>query len=408
MMFFRLAWRNVWRNRRRSLITVSAIAFGLAVLIVFYGIGRGFHEQMIENSIRTYTGHLQIHAKGFQDSPTIERSMAKPDEPLGVIQKIPDIQAYTARIQAPGLISSSDHSSGALIIGIDPVAEAQVSVIRNRVIQGEFLKDAFDKTILIGEKMSRDLKVGLDDKVVLMVQARDGSMGAEAFRVKGIFQTGSPQMDGLLCFISLNMAQDLFVLEGGISQWVLCLSRQKDVDRIQAQLRQTLPDERYEVLSWKELSPEVVQFVELDEASFILMILIVFIVVALGILNTLLMSIFERIREFGIMMAMGMRPYQVSVLIFIESLLLGLVSVIIGSILGFVINSYFQHSGIDLSQWGEGITAVPYLEPVVFSRFNVMDLVHSIEIVLLTTLVATIYPALKAARLKPVDAMRHV
>jgi putative ABC transport system permease protein len=406
--FIKIAWRNIWRNTRRTLITLGAISIGLAALIFFKGLMDGFHQQMIENSIKLHTGHIQIHRLGYQDEQLVELAMGKPEEVLSVIRKLPDIKSYTRRVNAQGLIASSDTSRGILIVGVDPQSESRVTSLKDRIVAGEYLSDTEERQILIGEKLAKILKVNLGEKIVLMTQAADGSMGADAYRVKGLFATGSQDFDKGMGFIPIKQAQELLALGNRLSEITLILKSTKDVDRVEAEISSQLDSKQYEVLSWKEISPWLLQFIELDDASLYIIELIVFMIVALGILNTMLMSILERVREFGLMMAIGTRPQQMVGMVMLEALLLGLVSIVIGIIIGSGITQYFCIYGIDYSRWTEGLSMIPYIDPIMYARLEWNNIIISSAIVLLTTLVAAIYPALKAAGLEPTQAMHYV
>lgn len=406
--FIKIAWRNIWRNIRRTLITLGAISVGLAALIFFKGMMDGFHQQMIENSIKLHTGHIQIHRLGYQDEQLVELAMNEPEEALAVVQAQPGIKKYTKRVNAQGLIASSDTSRGILIIGVDPEVEPEFTTLKDKIVAGKYLSAAGGRQILIGEKLAQILKVGLGEKIVLMTQAADGSMGADAYRVSGLFATGSQDSDKGMCFIPLAAAQELVALGDRLSEITMIVDNADDVDRITAELAGKLDPKRYEVLSWKEISPWLLQFIELDDVSFYIIGLVVFAIVALGILNTMLMSILERIREFGLMMAMGTKPRQIVGLVMLEALLLGLVSIIIGNILGCGITQYYAVYGIDYSRWAEGLSIIPYIDPVMYTRLETNNILLSSVTVLLITLIAAVYPAIKAARLEPAEAMHYI
>jgi ABC-type lipoprotein release transport system permease subunit len=407
-IFVKIAWRNVWRNTRRTVITLGAISVGLTMLIFFKGYTDGFHQQTVENSIKLHTGHIQIHRLGYQEEQLVELAMSRPEEALAAVRSQAGIKAYTQRVTAQGLIASSDTSRGILIVGVDPVGEPRLTTLKSKVVAGEYLSAAEGHQILIGEKLARSLKVSLGDKLVLLTQAADGSMGADAYRVCGLFATGSQDLDKGMCFIPIKQAQELLVLGDRISEIAIIVENADEVDRIRLELSAKLDTKRYEVLSWKEISAWLVQIIELDDASLYVIELIVFVIVALGILNTMLMSILERVREFGLMMAMGTRPWQVVGMVMLEALLLGVVSVVVGSLMGSAVTQYFCVYGMDLSRWAEGFSMFPYLDPVVYARLELANVVMSSAVVLLITLAASVYPAIKAARLEPAQAMHYV
>ena len=324
MLFWQMAWRNVWRYRRRSLLTVLTIALGLAFNILMRGIGDGFHEQMVDNSVRAGIGHIEIHRSGYQRDPALLKTL--PDFPLleRVVPKTPHLLGYSFRVLGDGLASTAENSTGVRIIGIVPNAERTVTTIDRAVIAGEFLDDHMSRPVLIGDRLAQSLGASLNDKIVLVVQAADGSMGAQLFRVAGIFRSGSPDLDRGVVYLLRQDAQSLFSLANGITEAALLLDSSESVAGAEQFLTSLLASAPVEVLPWYTVEPFLRQFIQLDDAFFYIIVLILFIVISVGILNTVMMSVFERVREFGVMMALGTKPRQVVRLVMQESTRAGL------------------------------------------------------------------------------------
>ncbi|MGC2182475.1 MAG: ABC transporter permease [Terriglobales bacterium] len=408
MLFFSMAWRNVWRNRRRSVLTVVAIALGLAFNIFMRGIGDGFHEQMVDNSVRAEIGHIQIHASGYHDDPGLNKTLPDPEKVVQAIRSLPEVRGYSLRVLGGGLASTADNSSGVEILGIDPTQERTVTSIRRAIVQGQYLSEGMQRPILLGDRLGSRLKVSLGDKVVLMVQAADGSMGAQLFRVAGVFRSGAPEMDEGVVFVLRSDAQNLFALGNRVTEATLLLGSSRQVPPALAELKKDLSGGSVEILPWWQVQPFLQQFIQIDDAFFYIIVLIFFIVISIGILNTIMMSIFERVREFGVMMALGTKPKQIVKLVVEEAFALGLVGVVIGSVLGSACTLYYARQGINLSSFSAGAAALGITSSRVYSELTVTNLVFSNLAVLVVVVLVALYPAAYAARLQPVEALRHV
>lgn len=408
MLFFSMAWRNVWRNRRRSLLTIVAISLGLAFNIFMRAIGDGFHEQMVDNSVRAHMGHLQVHRAGYHDDPGINKTLPGPNEVEEAIRELLGLRGYSLRVIGDGLASTAENSAGVAIVGIDPAQERAVTTIYRGMVKGAYLGSGMGRPILIGERLAVNLKADLDDKVVLLVQAADGSMGADLFRVAGIFRSGSPELDRGMAFVLREDAQSLFSLRGRITEAVVLLTSSRGVPAAQQALQAKLAGENVEVLTWYEVEPFLLQFIELDDAFFYVIVIFFFVVISIGILNTIMMSVFERVREFGVMMALGTKPRQIVKLVVQEAFVLGLVGVVIGSLIGVAASLYFATEGMNLSAWSEGAAALGMTTTVVYTKLTTANLVLSNLSVLAVVMLVGLYPAMHAARLRPVEAIRHV
>jgi putative ABC transport system permease protein len=408
MFFFSMAWRNVWRNRRRSLLTVLAIGLGLAFTIFMRGIGDGFHEQMVDNSVRAEIGHIQIHNAGYRDEPSIDKTLPDPAQVERAIQALPGLRGYSLRVLGSGLASTSDNSSGVQILGVNPGQERTVTTLQRAIIQGRYLSRDMQRPILLGQRLAARLKASLQDKIVLMVQAADGSMGAQLFRVAGIFRSGSPEMDEGVVLILRSDAQSLFDLGDRVTEAAILLGSSEQVAPALAQLKSDLKNRDVEILPWWQVEPFLQQFIQIDDAFFDVIVAIFFVVISIGILNTIMMSVFERVREFGVMMALGTKPRQIVKLVMEEALALALVGIAVGGVLGAAATLYFARQGINLGSFSAGAAALGITTSVVYSQLTLANLVYSSCFVLGIVLLVAPYPALRASHLRPVEAIRYV
>jgi len=408
MLFPSMAWRNVWRHRRRSVLTIATISLGLAFYIFMRGIGDGFHEQMVDNSVRAHIGHIEIHRRGYHDDPGINKTLPDPARVEAAIRRLPALRGYSFRVLGDGLASTAANSAGVSIVGVDPEQEKTVTTIYRGVVKGKYLDPKDHQPVLIGERLAKLLQVKLGDSLVLLVQAADGSMGGEKYHISGIFRSGSPEIDRGMVYLLRRDAQSLFALEGRLTEAALLVSSSHEVDRYQQMLEAELAGSGVEVLPWYVIEPYIQQFIQLDDAFFYIIVVILFIVISVGILNTILMSVLERVREFGVMMSLGMKPRQVVNLVVQEAAFLGLVSVLIGGTLGCALTVYYGSAGINLAQWAEGAAAFGMTSPIAYPKLTAANLVLSNLSVLIVVMLVALYPALHAARLRPVEAIRHV
>lgn len=410
----KMAWRNIWRHPRRTLLTTLAIAFACVLLIFMLSFQLGSYEAMINASIKIHTGHLQVQAEGYQEKKNIRRVIEDPQAVQRVLATIPAVKAQAARARAFALVSSDERSYGIMVEGIDPKAEARVSTLSSIVHEGAYLEDAPDggelPKALMGYLLARNLKVGVGDELTVLGQGRDGSVAAMVAVVGGIYRSGMDDYDRSAIQIPLTVFQEVFAMESAVHEIVVVGEHLADAEVIRQALQPSLsgiPNERPLVtLSWDAILPGLKQAIRMDLVSGGISYLILILVVAFSILNTFLMAIFERSHEFGVMMAIGTRPARLTRLVLIESAGMTLVGIAAGLVLGCLLTAYFEVHGIPLGGSSE-----------ILSQFGIPDTLHPrltlISVtagplaVLLITLAAALYPAFKLKRLKPVEALRQ-
>jgi ABC-type lipoprotein release transport system permease subunit len=405
--FTKIAWRNITRNQYRSSITIAAVAVGLASLIFLKAFVDGADHQMVENYTDLLIGHIQVHKAGFQKNMGLEKSIADPEALIASFKGTTGVSALAARVKDFCLISSPESSSGIVLFGIDPVAERKVSNLHKRLRSGKFLdKEDHDK-IIIGKDLAEHLRVTTGDKVVLMSQGADGSLAASAYEVCGIVEAGAEEIDKNLALITLKAAQDLLVMNGKVSEIVVKAGSLETIDALAETLREKINTKKFEVLTWKEISPMTYQWLQFDQVFTSLILFIVLLVVAAGILNTVLMGVLERTREFGIMLALGTKPSQITSMVTAESFFLGLIGVAFGSGLGLSFVILFGVIGINLSAISSALNSF-YIGSVIYPRMDVVSFVIYAAVVLLVSMIISIFPARKASRLSPIEAIRHI
>lgn len=402
LTYGRIGLRNVARNRRRSLSTVGAVAFGLFCLIVFLGLKAGLHRHMIANAMRLDIGALQIHAAGY----AANRLALQPLAGEQVVSEVLDrsgLQAVSRRLRTSALVLAGRNSASILLTGVDPAAEARVTVIHRRVVIGDYL--AGEKTILLGADLATGLGARVGDPVKLMVWDAFGHQVVRSFPVGGIFRTGQAGLDATRAFVRLPVAQELLDVGDAVTG-IAVQSAPEDVDRLVAKLSAELPADRFRVDGWERIAPDVRQLIELNDATMLLLSLIVFALVAMGIANTMASAVYERFFEIGVLATIGTTPGGIVGMVVLESLCLGVAASLVGTVTGVATGIWLTWHGVDLTPW---TSANQYFagEHVLHAHLTLFDIVAANLATLATAFVAGIYPAVKAARLTPVEAIRQ-
>jgi ABC-type lipoprotein release transport system permease subunit len=406
-----MAWRNIWRNPRRTILTVCAITFATVLLVFMLSFQFGSYETMINTSVKISTGHLQVQAEKYHEKKSIRFVIPQPRAIAEIVDRIPGVAAYSFRAQAFSLISSKDRTYGVVVTGIEPQKEAHVSRIKKLVHSGNFLQADDVNQALLGKLLAKNLRVTIGDELTLLGQGRDGSVGATVVRVKGIFSSGIDAFDRSAMQIPLATFQDTFSMDDAVHEVVVIGKSLSDVPHIKARLKSALSalheGKPLRTLDWQELMPGLRQAIEMDLVSGLIFYGLLIIVVAFSILNTFLMAIFERTREFGVMMAMGTTPRRLTKILLTESMAMTFIGIIAGIGIGIGVTYYFQIHGIDFSGGSEllsqfGITGRMY------PKLSLLSVSIGPFMVLFFTFFAALYPALKIRRLRPVEAMTAI
>ncbi len=402
--FAAMAIRNLFRNRRRSMITLSGIAFGMAAIVFLWAFVEGFYQEMIENATGYETGHLQVSRVGFRQELTPEYAIAEPEQILSRVRGLPGVAGVAPRIFTQALLGTSRKSTGGFLYGVDPVQEQSVTALTTAMRQGRFLAPSDQNAIILGVKLAEKLAAKVGDKVVLYAQDSTGDLGAGAYRVVGLLESGALNLDAYYAFIPLAAAQRLLRLERGVTSVAVKLSNRNQIRSVSTTLQGVLPP-GLEIVPWQQLLPIVTQTIELMNVMMGIVVLIVFLIVAVGVMNTILMSTLERTREIGIMMAVGTHRTQVAREIFAESFFLALAGIAAGGAIGVAVSTYFGYQGIDLRPYVEQVTTIPgyggLIRPVVLAATLAVAALWLLAI----TLLVSVYPAWRIARLDPVEAI---
>ena len=405
-MLLKLVWRNIWRNQRRSIIVLGSVIIGVISIFFLEGVTNAFLNQMLYNQISLSTSHIQIHKKGFIDNKTIQNYIPSQDVVESVLNAQSGIDSYSKRGITFGLLSSAENSSGIYLFGIKNEMESKVSKIKSSVTSGEYLSGETGE-MLIGKKLADKLNVQIGDKVVAMANELDGSIGSDVFRIKGIFETENSEFDRSNIFINLSQFESMLSLDNKVHEFAIILDNPQNANLIRDQIITKLNNSSYEVQTYEQLLPLLILQIELSKEATIVFNLIIGLVLIFGIINSMLMSVFERINELGILLAIGMKTTKLFTMILLESFLLGCLGTVVGSSIGGVIIVLLNKSGLNLSLFAESLNSYG-IGAILYPTVNITQVSSVLIMIPLISIIGAVYPAYKAIKLQPVEAIRYV
>jgi ABC-type lipoprotein release transport system permease subunit len=403
---WRLAWRNLWRHRRRTWLTVGAMVFCNVLLIFLISLQLGSYQMMIDNSLATYTGHLQVQHRDYLDEQRMRQSVPAVVELASRARETLEFDDVAARGLAFALASSEQRSFGVLITGVQPEFEPRVSTLAGFIREGRYLAPGDRDHIVVGSILARNLKVGVGDEVTFLGSGRDGSFSAGVATIIGILRSGMDAIDRSVAQVPLSWFQETFSMGEHGHSVVVRLPGLDQVPAAQAALQNLLTGELV-VQDWDALQPGLRQAIASDMASAWFTYVVLIVLVAFSVLNTQLMAVLERTREFGVMLALGMRPSQLARLVGMETLLMSVLGLLLGVLLGAILTVYLAKVGFaypGMEEFGAKFNMPGRMYPEV----SPLSLLWGPAVVLLGAMLAAVYPARRLFRLQPVEAMRAV
>jgi len=405
----RIAWRSIFRNRRRSAVIVASVAVGVAGAIFMNVFMWGMAEQMVASTVNSFLGEIQIHRNGFADNPVVGLTMDAPRPAIAAVERLDGmVRGYAPRVLTRGLAESATNASGVQIIGVDAARESTLTSVARRIVDGTFLTGRSSprrKEVVIGDALAGKLGVGVGRKIVLVAQATGGEMGSDAFRVIGIFRMPSEDLNRTLVWVDLADAQNMLGIDGGLSEVMVMLRHEGDLTAAQDALARALGP-AYEVRTWREASKAMVVLIQLFDVSTLIMMAIVFFAATFGIANTMLMAVFERTREFGILRALGTRPGALFRMVIYEAAFIGALGIAGGMLIIAILYVAGLGKGLDLSIFAQSL-ALFGTDAVIRPRLRPGLFAVSLAMAEAMTVLASMWPALRAARLQPADAIRR-
>jgi len=408
-MMFKLAARNLGRNKRRSLITVAAIAFGLALMIVTINLAHGSYESMIRNAIEAGAGHVVVQAKGYQDDPEPSDYITDSQRVVTALTELFPGARASERIFLEALLTSPENAQGGMVIGVNPTQEAAVRDLTERVTEGTWLAPDDHKGIVLGEALAQALGVEIGDKVVVMAQVH-ADVDSALFRVRGLWHDQVRDVERGFAVIHLEAARGFLQADQAANQVALLIEDPSLSEQSALEAAAALQRADVEVLSWRQALPDLDKMIALDKMATDIYLFIVASIVMLGVLNTVLMSVMERTREFGVILALGVRPRRLTAQVLTEGLLLGVFAVILGVALGALFTIPLQVYGIPIEELaGEAFESSDMpMDSTLRASFDGLRIAKYAVATVILTIISSAWPALRAGRLSPVDAMRHV
>ena len=408
-----MAWRNIWRSMTRSLVVMGAIAVGIWAALSLTGFATGMVKSYVNNAVQNIVSHIQVHQPEFLDENEVKYNIPDVAAVEQAIRAEPGVKAVSVRSVVNGMISSSQGARGVSIKGVIPEEEARVDALDENIVEGDYFSGEGRNPILVSNELAKKLNVKVRSKVVLNFQDRGGSITAAAFRIVGIFDTGNNPFDLSHVFIRRSDLNGLLIpaadsslaVEGLAHEIALMVDDIRQVNLIAASLSSKFPN--LKVQTYREISPDLELYEGQIKNISLIYLTVIMLALVFGIINTMLMAVLERIKELGMLMAIGMNKLRVFLMIVLESALLGLVAMPVGLLLGYITIEYVGANGIDMSMYAKGLESFGMSSIIYFELDPIVYLQVAVG-VFLTAILASIYPALKAIRLKPVEALRTI
>ncbi len=399
-----IAWRNLWRNKRRTLITTASVFFGVLLAAIMSSMQEGSYENMIDNVVKFYSGYIQVQEEEYWEHKTLYYSFEATDSIYEKINSIEEITLVVPRLESFALMSSEDITQPARIIGIDPEMEDSMTNLSQWLREGNYLQGNHN-SILLGSRLAKNLDVELSDTVALLGQGFYGSTVAELFVVKGILEFPNPEFNKTFAYMHLNNAQQFYSAMGRLTSLALMLEDYSELDPAMKSLENKI-DSPYTALTWREMQPEMVQMIESDRAGGIIMKAILYIIIGFGILGTIIMMIAERRKEMGLMVAVGMRKHKLAAILFLETIYIGIIGVLGGIIVSIPIVYYMIHNPIPLSGDAAEAMVDMGIEPLLLFSATPKVFINQLITVIIITAFVALYPIINALSMKEIDYLR--
>jgi ABC-type lipoprotein release transport system permease subunit len=405
LIIFRLAWRNLWRNHRRTIVMVSAITIGVWAMIFMTALMRGMVNDMVRDGIRALPGHVQVHHPEFRDDPSINNLIPTPDSELAESYADAGFVGWASRVRVPAIISSERESRGVTLLGVDPARERSIGAVGSIVAEGRDLEDASDGGVVLGRKLADKLETRIGKRVVLMSQDPDNEIADRGFRVVGLFEANLETYEERFAFAGKETLQKMLGIEDRVTEVAVLSDDYRNLESLTSEVR-ALAGDGVEVLPWQELDSYLGSMLSVMDGFVLVWMIVVFLALSFGLVNTLVMAVFERVREIGLMLALGMRPGSILSQIIVESALLLVLGLTLGNVLAWA-SIVPLADGIDISIVAQGMEMFGAAS-MLYPELNLSDVITANVVVLVLGFLASLSPAWRASRYEPIEAITKV
>lgn len=404
MNIFKLAWRNLWRNKRRTLITVASIFFGVILSSLMGSTQEGSYTKMIDNVVKFYSGFIQIHEETYWDNKSINNTFQITPKLDSTLNQFPELSISAPRLEDFALASHGNFTKGAMVVGINPQKETAITSIADKIVEGQYLSPN-DDGIIIGAELAKSLRIQVGDTLVLLGQGYHGVSAAGKFPVRGLIKHFNPEYNRTIVYMELSNCQYFYTANGQLSSLVLMVDDNKTMKKILPKLKAAIQSP-YSVKSWEEMFPPLVQQIESDRTTALMMKIVLYIVISFGIFGTIMMMMAERKHEFGVMVAIGMQKWKLALTVAVETIFIGIVGVLAGLVGSFPVVGYFYNNPIPISgKGGEWLQDLGF-EPYMFFAWAPDVFVYQMLAVFVMTLIIALFPLYKLLRFEEIKALK--
>lgn len=406
MTYLKLAWRNIWRNKRRTIITISAVLFAVLLCTLMRSLLEGVYTHMVDNVAGFSTGYLQVHKKGYWQEKNIDNSMPCSDSLLMNIAKAEAVTAVVPRIESFALASTGTLTTGVLLTGTDPLRENNITHLQSKLVAGAMLNEN-DHSVLIAAGLAQKLKLKVNDTLVLMTQGYHAASANGLYPIKGILKIGSPELNKVMVYLPLKEAQALLSLDQKISGISIMIRNSSQLEKVKHSLQAQLDSNAYEVMDWKEMLPELDQMIEADGSGHQIMLTVLYVMISFGVFSTVLMMLAERKHEFGIMIAIGMQKHQVVRIVVAETLLLLALGISLGTLASWPVLQYLYAHPIQLSGELKTVYENYGFEAIIPVSKDFIVFWSQVKAVAIIGVIVLIYPVIHLSRFKLMQAIHN-
>jgi ABC-type lipoprotein release transport system permease subunit len=401
-VLIKLAWRNLWRNHRRTVIMLLAISLAVWAMIFMIALMRGMVDEMVKNSITNLPGHIQLHHPLYLDDPSIENRLDPPNKEFSARLEDPQVLGWSSRIRVPAMISSERDSRGVILLGVSPEGELALGFDKNDIVEGRFLQSDSDTGLVLGRKLMERLETDLGKRVVLMSQDPDNNVADRGFRIVGVYRAKLESLEEMFVYASRETTQKLLNVGQQVSEIAILGHDYRDISGLETLVRSSAPAD-WDIKTWQQLDPMQATMLKVMDGFVLVWIIVIYLAMSFGLVNTLMMAVFERVREIGLMMALGMRPALIVYQVLIESMMLLGLGLLTGTALAIATILPLQ-GGIDISMVAKGMEMMGAAS-VLYPALKWPDVLMANAVVIVLGLITSFLPAWRASRYRPVEAI---